>query len=202
MRSRRARALHTCLAPRNNAQHYIFLNRAGTSGRAPSRSRRQKARPSAGKQHHQNLCLTTPSSPPSTSVGRAPDSACTRSSSHLHPDAWVCRPSGNFSQTAVGENPAWFENYLITTTTAMRAPWAPAEPSLALGAAARLPLEQGAQLADFGLDGRVRVALDDSGESVQSFQGRRAGGRAAITWRARPSWLFWRPAALERPCAF
>ena len=127
MRSRRARALHTCLAPRNNAQHYIFLNRAGTSGRAPSRSRRQKARPSAGKQHHQNLCLTTPSSPPSTSVGRAPDSACTRSSSHLHPDAWVCRPSGNFSRTAVWKNLAWFENYLITTTTtaAMRPPLGP-----------------------------------------------------------------------------
>ena len=137
MRSRRARALHTCLAPRNNAQHHIFLNRAGTSGRAPSRSRRQKARPSAGKQHHQNLCLTTPSSPPSTSVGRAPDSACTRSSSHLHPDAWVCRPSGNFSRTAVWKNLAWFENYLITTTTttAMRPPpWA-SEPT-PLGAAA------------------------------------------------------------------
>ena len=41
---------------------------ARTSGRAPPRSRRQKARPSAGKQHHQHFCLTTPSSPPSTTV--------------------------------------------------------------------------------------------------------------------------------------
>ena len=36
-----------------------FSARAGTSERAPPRARRQKARSSAGKQHHQHFCLTT-----------------------------------------------------------------------------------------------------------------------------------------------
>ena len=57
-RGARARyALHTCLTPRNSAQHHISLPQARTNGRAPPRSRLLAARPSAGNHHH--FCLTT-----------------------------------------------------------------------------------------------------------------------------------------------
>ena len=58
------------------------------------------------------------------------------------------------------------------------------------------------------LSERTPPRRDGAGAQLEprdARRGRRAGGRAAITWRARPSWLFWlfwRPAALERPCAF
>ena len=61
MRSRRARAhaLHTCLAPRNiRPASHIATPQARTNGRAPPRSRRLEALPSAGNHHH-HFCLTT-----------------------------------------------------------------------------------------------------------------------------------------------
>ena len=64
------------------------------------------------------------------------------------------------------------------------------------GVATKTPCVRGARRAP--LSERAPPRRDGVGAQLEprdARRGRRAGGRAAITWRTRPSWLFWRPAA-------